>query len=203
MENSSRILQMVEEKRADAFLVVNHEYSGQPGTRYLSGFSGSSSALLITKSRQYLITDGRYLAQATEEAPDFTLVPSERRQGHPEFARLVAHHKIRHILIDGTRTSQFAAHKLQSFTEGIELVDVPELLQEIRMVKSAAEIALIKKAATIACVAFKKLLPCVKVGETELTLAARLEFFMKEAGAERIAFETIVASGKNGAMPHA
>ncbi len=190
------------EKRTHAFLLINSEYSGQPGTRYLSGFSGSSSVLLITKRQEFIITDGRYLAQAKEEAPDFTLVPSGRGPGYVEFGKIAKRLVLRRFALDGTRTSQFAVHKLQSFAEGIELVDVPELLQEIRLVKSAAEIALIKKAATIACAAFKKLLPYVKAGATETTLAARLEFLMKEAGAERIAFETIVASGKNGAMPH-
>ena len=71
------------------------------------------------------------------------------------------------------------------------------------MVKEKEEIRLLTKAAEIACLAFSRLLSELRAGMTEKEIARRLEHLMAEEGAEGIAFPTIVASGKNGANPHA
>lgn len=150
----------------DSIIIVNHEYSGQPNTRYLSGFSGSESVLVITPKKKLIITDGRYYLQARQEAPDFTLVK---------------HNKIKYK----------------------DSVATLERIRQMRIVKKEAELANLQKAADISITAFKRLLPLIKPGVSELWLAAHLELFMKEAGSPKAAFDTIVASGKNGAMPHA
>ncbi|HEV2297620.1 MAG TPA: M24 family metallopeptidase [Candidatus Acidoferrales bacterium] len=71
------------------------------------------------------------------------------------------------------------------------------------MLKDTSEIANIRDAAAIACSAWKDSLPLLKPGVRESDLAAELEYRMRRMGSEGPSFETIVASGKRSAWPHA
>jgi len=183
-------------------LLINHENSGQPGTRYLSGFSGSHSYLIITKQDQFIITDGRYFSQVKKEARDFELIKLSTEQPFEILKNLCEKLKVKKILIDSNHTFHSSTEKLKMHIENLNLVHLPGLLQEIRMVKEPGEIILLKRAAHIASKAFIKLLPLIKAGVGERFLADKLEFLIKEEGADRVAFDTIVVSGKNGALPH-
>ncbi len=195
----------VSREGADALIVVNRERSGQPGTEYLSGFSGSSSLLLITSREMFIVTDGRYHAQVEREAPHAMLVRITQGAG-TAFDMLVPHLRrlrVRSVLVDGTRTTHAEMQKLAAMERGIKIVSKDDLLANLRTVKSDEEVALIRKAGAIARRAFTALKPFIKPGASERWLAAKLEFLMKEHGADGAAFDTIVASGKNGALPHA
>ena len=82
------VREMIFKKKADVFLLINREGSGQPFTRYLSGFSGSSSVLLITKKYQGILTDGRYYTQVAEEAPAFQLGSRHRTKSLNSFSSI-------------------------------------------------------------------------------------------------------------------
>jgi len=84
-----------------------------------------------------------------------------------------------------------------------ELVELPSLIRELRTIKTAEEIALIKQAQAITDAAFTHILDFIKPGLTERDVATELDFFMRKAGADGLAFNTIVASGSNSAIPHA
>ncbi len=209
IETKFRIKKLVDiltANHADAFLLINSEGSGQPGTQYLSGFSGSASMLLIAKKDRCIVSDGRYYEQIKKEAPSFELI-TEDAQGtltaRETLIKLLKKMNIRSVLVDGTRTTHGDVEKVSGAVRGLQILNKENILEELRIVKSAGEIVLIKKAGAIALRAFKKLRPFIKPGATEQSLAARLEYGMKEAGAEEPAFYTIVASGKNGAFPHA
>ncbi|OGN29193.1 MAG: hypothetical protein A3A33_02690 [Candidatus Yanofskybacteria bacterium RIFCSPLOWO2_01_FULL_49_25] len=188
--------------RAGAFVLVNHENSGQPNTRYLSGFTGSESIVLITPHRRFIITDGRYLSQARDETKSFEIIPTGKHGYMGVFADLVKRLRIRSILIDPSRTYYSFIVRLREQVPNLLIRHESDMLQRVRMIKTPAEIVLIKKSVRIALRAFEHLMPHIREGATERELADRLEFFMKEAGAERIAFDTICVSGKNGAFPH-
>jgi Xaa-Pro aminopeptidase len=76
------------------------------------------------------------------------------------------------------------------------------LVAELRTVKDAGELRLMEKAAALGDRAFDALLPHIESGVAETEIAASLEFFARSFGAEEMSFETIVASGKRGALPH-
>lgn len=192
----------LEREGADAFLLVNHEYSGQPGTRYLSGFSGSESILLLARRANYLITDGRYFSQVAREARSYRLIPSQESVLH-SLKTLLGKLKIGRVLLDSEAISVSLAEKLESALRGMRVIRAPGYLKEMRIVKEKNEIILLKKSARIAISAFRKLLPSVRAGVSERELAIKLEFLIKMGGAEKLAFDAIVASGKNGASPHA
>lgn len=202
-ERIERILKAVREANADAFLLFNHEHSGQPGTRYLSGFSGSESILLITKEEKFIFTDGRYFSQAKEECSEFKFMPMGKISFYYEFAKIATDIGLKRIIVDDTRTYHNQITKLSEKIKNISIVGAENILQKLRIVKDESEIDDIQKSVSICIKSFNELLHHIKEGDTEKELAWKLEKLVRENGAEKISFDFIVASGTNGAKPHA
>lgn len=110
---------------------------------------------------------------------------------------------LKKFVFDSARTSYSQISRLNEKIDGISAVGIDNVLQKIRIIKDETELAKIQKAVSISAKAFNELLPLIKEGMTENELAWKLEMLMRENGAEKISFELIVASGTNGAMPHA
>lgn len=172
---------------------------------YLSGFSGSTAALLISPERSIFITDSRYTIQAREECPGFEIAITSGGSGAydttiEEQARSLgaAELAVEAEYLTLKRFSQLA-EKLQ----GITLKPVDDLVAPLRWVKDAEEIEAIRAACAIVDQAFEAILPVLRSGITEREAAAELEYRMKKLGSEKAAFDTIVASGWRSALPHA
>lgn len=173
-----------------------------PNVRYLSGFSGSSGALFITRSKAFFITDSRYTEQAKQQVSGCTIVVSRK----PPVSALedIKEARGKNLKIAVETDGMTVAQKKKLMTvlpEGI-LVDTTDMVEELMLCKEAVEIAQIKKAVEISDVAFERILGIVKPGLREKEIAAEMEYQMKMLGAEKEAFETIVASGPRSAMPH-
>jgi Xaa-Pro aminopeptidase len=91
---------------------------------------------------------------------------------------------------------------LSSAADELQLRPLGRAVEELRMVKDDAEIALLARACAITGAAFDEAVPWIAAGMTERELAVLIERAMVDAGAEQPAFDTIVASGPNGAIPH-
>jgi len=172
--------------------------------RYITGFSGDSSLLYLDSKQAVLITDGRYTEQARLEmsnmfkALEYKAVDSKSIwRAAVELARDAEVHSLG---FDGSWYSYAEFSVLQELAEDIKLQSID--LSGIRMVKDKQELELLKQAAWIADDAFMQLLGDIKPGCTERELAARLEYYMRERGSEKVSFDTIVASGERGALPH-
>lgn len=187
---------------ADAFLLINHELSGQPGTRYLSGFSGSESVLVITQKENFIFADGRYHSQVKEQCPDFELMHANRFASFEALEKICQKLKLKKIVVDTSRTYCNAIAKLTKDIPDISVIARENVLQEIRIIKDNTEQAHIQKATDIAKDAFTELLNYVREGVTEKELALRFETLMRVRGAEKVSFDLIVVSGLNGAKPH-
>lgn len=171
--------------------------------RYLTGFTGSNGALVITAAGDDRIsTDGRYLTQVSEQAPDLT----------PIIARDCPRALIEHLTGSGARIGfeqhvvTVATHqRLIPLLTGAEtLVGVSPLVEELRIVKDDHEVEQIRTACQAADLALADIIAdgLLVPGRTERQVARALEWAMFERGAEAIAFETIVATGANSAIPH-
>lgn len=199
-----KILRLLKKEKTDAFLVWNSEGDGQPATRWLSGFTGTSSVLLFVCDKRFLITDGRYIAQSKKEAKGYTIFITSRTNSPQRILRgLVKLHKVKKILLDGTATSYSTVEDLRKELPEAVFSSRKRVLQELRLVKESEELKILAEAASIACRAFTKLLPFIHVGMTEREIAGKLESLCLLEGADTLAFPTIVASGENGALPHA
>ncbi|KKS43601.1 MAG: Xaa-Pro dipeptidase [candidate division CPR1 bacterium GW2011_GWA2_42_17] len=169
--------------KADAFLVVNSEKSSQPGTEYLSGFTGSSSILLITAKKKVLITDSRYTEQAREQGKGFEIIILKPDESLSAVLKCFAEKLcLKKILIDGNITSYSSVENIKKAIPEIKIISKNGILQELRVVKDKHEITSLKKAAEIASLAFIKFLPEVKadVSEKMLAPAHRTKNFKKE-----------------------
>ncbi|QTA37178.1 aminopeptidase P family protein [Thermosipho ferrireducens] len=198
MKNLHMIL---DEHSLDNILIINIENSNSPSTRFFSGFSGSFSGIIFGKGVQMIITDSRYWEQVKLET-NFDLVKLTKEK---KFLDLVSEmlEKIgaKKVGIEKNRISASIFEQLQKKFNGT-FVDISKDVIKARSIKSSQEIENIKKAVYIAEEAFKKTLEIVKPGITEKEFSAYLEYQMKLLGAEKAAFDTIVASGWRGALPH-
>ena len=191
----ARLRTLLTEKIVDAVLVTKEE-----NVHYFSGFRGDSTALLVTHERLLLVTDSRYTEQAASEAPLYEIV--EQRDGlYRKAAELVADADVVALGFEGGALVYDHVIKLRELLGEISL-DTPLHLDPLRQVKDADEIALIRRACEIADEGFAHILSYIQPGITEMEVAAELEHHMRKLGSERPAFQTIIASGVRGSLPH-
>ena len=164
--------------------------------RYLTGFTGSNAALLVTEDNAVFATDSRYEIQANSQVSDLqTLIG----RNFPEL--LLAKRNKSEVLVEGNDLSINSFKSMESnFPHQLKIST--GLVEQLRAIKDEAEINLIKSACEIATQSFLDLLPTIKVGQSEKDIRDALEQRFRELGADDIAFESIVASGPNSAIPH-
>jgi Xaa-Pro aminopeptidase len=189
------------ERGLDGVVLAAPEQLSNVDVRYLTGFSGSSSYLLVGAEGAWLCTDFRYIEVATALADGFEAVRHERRYVDT-LARLVTDAGMRTVGFEDERIPVRMFEEWRAAMPDVTWRPVGSLMQELRLVKDAAEIAAIRRAAVLADQALEELLPGVR-GMREIDLAVRLEHRMRELGLDGPGFATIVASGERGSLPHA
>ena len=184
-------------------LLVTH----LPDLRYLSGFTGSSAALAITRRAARLFTDGRYTAQAAEEveAAQVEIVSSSPTIAAIQW--LAAQPGIEFAGFDPAWTSvadlaRWRAALPSRLRRAFLSVLPAPMVEPLRRVKDEDELALMIEAALVGCKLFDHVLGFIRPGITEIEVAAELEHQARLLGAEGMSFETIVASGLRSALPH-
>ena len=193
----SHLRNFLDEQKVNAALISKPE-----NVRYFSGFTGDSTMLIITHKRNILITDGRYIEQAESEAPKFEVI----RQDDGliiKVADTLNDIGMRSIGIEGNYMTVNQRDKLLEHTDKLKLKLTSIAVDELRQVKDETEIANIQRACDIADKAFDDIVKFIRPGVSEIEVAARLEHVMRQLGSFKPAFDTIVASGLRGTMPHA
>jgi Xaa-Pro aminopeptidase len=181
---------------ADAALITS-----LPNVRYLTGMVSSNAALLLPAAGPgVLATDSRYAEAAARDCPDVELVVD--RLIETALASLAATRGLRTVAFEAQEMTVERHEQLAALDGGLALVPLGRMIEELRMVKDEAEIELLARACAITGGAFAAVLPEVTAGRTEREFAVLLERAMIDLGAEALAFDTIVASGPNGAIPH-
>ena len=185
----------------DCLLVSNPE-----NRRYLTGFTGSTGLFLLSPNRQALVTDGRYWAQIAEQCPDLELIKFRNE----EFSSLLAC-AAHHLKGEGGKLGVESRHLVMADQEalakdlpsGWSLQACESLVEKVRQVKDAGELEVMRRAAQIGDRALRNALEHLKAGVKERDFCIELEYQMQKLGARKPAFDSIVASGPNGAFPHA
>jgi Xaa-Pro aminopeptidase len=185
------------ERKLDAFLV-----GSAANLRYLTGFTGSNGMLLIMHREALFFTDPRYRLQARQEVSCRTRVATGALL--PEVVAAISRRGIRRLGFERARVSYEVYDMLKTaLPMRSALEPVAAWVEALRMVKSAAEIALIRESVKLNSAAFEQAVRHAKAGTREIELAAEIDYRMRRLGAEKAAFETIVASGERSARPHA
>ncbi|MSP78700.1 MAG: aminopeptidase P family protein [Dehalococcoidia bacterium] len=190
----------LEELKVDAFLVSTSE-----NRRYVSGFAGSAGFLFVTQTEAVLATDFRYIEQGAQQAPDFRI--HRIGGGASWLTELLKQSGAKHVAFEAENltVAQFNRMRETLKENGLEQTawtPTSWVIDQLRATKDAEELRLIARACEITDLAFETIAPTIEIGETEKSIAWRLEKVMREAGAEGLAFDTIVAAGPNAALPH-
>ncbi len=168
---------------------------------YFSNFRGSSGSLFITQEEAFLLTDFRYIDQAENESPFFTIL-NHKRQEIDEVIRLMDKHSCGTL---GLELSNLNAQQYLQITERSPQVcfrGIDDELDDVRMLKDADEIQSLQQAIDICDQAFEHITSFIEPGITEKDIGLELEIFMRKAGAESIKSNHVIASGERSSLPH-
>ena len=195
------------EKELDAIFITAPE-----NRRYLSGFTGSAGYLLVSQEDALLATDFRYIEQAEIQSPDYRVVKAGSEWSwFLESLKDLQGQRGRALKMMGFESHHMTVATYKQITEAIR--DLPSddsptfaattgIVEVLRTLKDQEELALLQRAIDVADAAMEAVSPAVRPGDTEREIAWLLEKTMRELGADSLSFDTIVASGPNGAMPH-
>ena len=206
----ARVAEAIETTGVDALVVVNSS-----NIRYLTGFAGSAGVLVLTPDRLYLLVDFRYSSAVARLVRDGVAPPAlvpVSLEGSSGYDRRLAELVVAegwsrvgfedaHVSVQRARQwgELFAAAGTQA-----ALVGVTDAVERPRLLKDAGELDTLREAGRLlSAVAVDVLEHVVRAGRTELEMAADIDWRVKRAGFEKPAFDTIVASGPNSALPHA
>ncbi len=197
-----RLQQLLKTNNLDCLLLHEFEQSKSAQIRYLCGYTGDNAWLVVLPNDAVLITDFRYKTQIAKEVKGAKKVIAQKSLS----AELG---KIKGMTAKNLRIGyleEYLPTKMLGFVKkqlpDCLLIPTSGLVESLAIVKDEKEIASIERAVEIADVAFDRILQIIRPGVSELDVAAELEYQMKMLGSMDPAFETIVASGYRGALPH-
>jgi Xaa-Pro aminopeptidase len=190
----TKVRESIKRKGIDGFFVTDIH-----NVRYLTGFSGSSGLLLITRKETFFVTDFRYKEQAEKEVIGWDIII-----GKGDMIKTIKGLSKK----TGIKKLGFESSMAYEFFRRLSNIDLSlkafeGLIERLRQIKDAIEINSIREAVGRAETAFLEVKPYMKPGVRERAIALRLEERLKKNGCRQIPFDVIVASGTNSAMPHA
>jgi Xaa-Pro aminopeptidase len=189
----------LEADKVGAYLVSN-----PTNVRYLTGFTGEDSVLLLSRDRAILVSDGRFTTQLTQECPDLDVMI--RDVGATLIDGIVsgvASLPIHSVGFETAAVSVAEFEALRSKLGTTEMVGVSGRIEALRVIKDDQEVAAIREAIGFAEDAFAMLRKGLRSGVTEKDVADALEGHLRHAGATAASFPPIVAVGARSALPHA
>jgi Xaa-Pro aminopeptidase len=194
MSRADRLVALLEQRSLDWLLVTN-----LVNVRYLTGFTGTNGACLVSRDDRLFLTDFRYVERARAEVREF-----ERVEGGRDLLGDLAARLRGRAGFDDVHVSVRAHRRLEEKVgEGVELVPAGGLVERLREQKDDGELQAMRAAAQIADAAYEDLRERGLVGRTEREVAVSMVRRMEDLGAEGPSFPPIVAAGGHGALPHA
>ena len=170
---------------------------------YLSGYTGEG-LLAVGRGFQAIVTDFRYTEQAERQAPGFEVMMVEKGVSHASLAaRLFAQHGVKRVRYEDDKVTVRSFEGLKKDIPGVEFAPLDGAPEKARRIKEEKELKLIEEACDISCRALDAIVDRIQPGLTEKQVQIMLDYKMLELGADSLAFDTIVASGVNGSLPHA
>ena len=202
----ARMAQSAENNPAVSALVVTH----LENIAYLTGFTGSNALLFLTQSEAVFLTDGRYAIQSATEVPGFerVILPQGTEMAKAAAEQITKRHlpnagfEAAHLSVKAFDILRAAVDGENGAGKSVALVPKSGMVEAVRAVKDADEIARLRAAVALGDRGFDYLRGLAKPGMTEKQLAWQLEIFLRESGATRLSFDSIVGSGANSALIH-
>ncbi len=192
------MISKLSETKIDALLITS-----PANWYYLTGFTGESGALIVSRKGASLITDGRFMVQGRAEVSGVRIL-QQKGALFESIGQFLKDSRCRRVGFDPT---QVTVGQLQSLrrTAGARVRWIPTLgkVESLRMRKDEAELAQMRRAAILAGQVVQQAIGFLKPGIREFEVGAEIEYQMRKRGGSGPAFETIVAFGERAALPHA
>ncbi|HEY3413069.1 MAG TPA: Xaa-Pro peptidase family protein [Armatimonadota bacterium] len=170
--------------------------------RYLTGFTGSTAMLFVTRDNAFTYVDSRYWLQAESQVTGAEVVRCGVAVTN-EALESVAALPVERLGYEAGNLTVSALDKLSAKLPDMQLVKTDGLVEGLRLVKDASEVAAVQAACALTDALFEEILGFIKPGVREVDIALELEYRMRKRGAQEVGFASIIASGANGAKPHA
>ena len=197
-ERLRRLISSLPAAKIDALLITK-----PTNWYYLTGFTGESGALVVSRKGATLVTDGRFIAQGRGETSGVRI----HEQKGALFESVGQFLSVSQSSRVGFDPSQVTVGQLQSLQKeaGTEVRWIPAVgkVESLRMRKDRGELAQMRRAAILAGEVVELTIGLLKPGIREFEVGAEIEYQMRKKGASGPAFETIVAFGERAALPHA
>ncbi|MDR3156854.1 MAG: aminopeptidase P family protein [Lactobacillales bacterium] len=197
MERIQKLQAVLCNKKLDCFFTNNIYH-----LRYLAHFTGTDGYVLITQTKQFLFVDYRYKDQAEEQVRGLEVVLIIKSEFFKSVISILEAENIHNVGLEDTMTYHLFMKLKKNLFNNIDVVVTSGLVETLREIKDESEIATIQKACEITDKAFSYILGVIKPGISEIEVANKLDFFMRNLGATEVSFSTIVASGLRSVMPH-
>ncbi len=178
-------------------LLVTHG----PHVRWATGFTGSNGWLLVRDGHAHLLTDGRYRDQAHQQVGSNVEIVVTQDPLADSLAPLILHHG--GLFVQETYLTFGLSRVIAALVPGLDLRVTGDAIERLVASKHEEQVDAIVLAQRIAEAVFADVIIRIAPGHTEQEIAAELVYGCLRAGAQRMAFEPIVASGPNSALPHA
>jgi len=168
------------------------------------GYTGEG-LVYVSRKRRAVITDFRYTEQAEKQAAGFQVLMQDAQKDHDRvLAEVLREDGVTAVRFESNFISVDTFEKMRTAAgEEVSFIPLEEAVQKLRQIKTPKEVETMRRAAAITSEAFEAILPKIREGMTEKELQIELDFTMLRLGADGNAFNTIIASGENGSLPHA
>lgn len=202
MNNNKKIIKIMKYMKSiniDSFLIRNPR-----NVFYLSGLKSSNACIIINKENIYFVTDFRYLETAKKNLQGIFKVIDFAKRSLPEcINEIIGNHQNINLAFEADYITYFDYMDLEEkLNKNIKLHPAEKCIEDFRKIKDEDEISFITKAQRISEKALKETMNFIAVGEEEIKIKRILENYLYDFGAEGLAFETIVAAGTRGSLPH-
>lgn len=209
LKRNSAVKTLLKKNKISALLVTN-----KTNIRYLSGFTGSSGFLLLTKTKPILFTDSRYFEGASYTVPRFFKLENvsklwkNKELLKEHWQKTLKKFRIKNLGFESESIQYRQFKKFKALSNKVKFIETSGIIEEIRSVKEPDEIKKIKKSQEINEKVFKKITEFIKKSAatnksiTEEEVSWKIRVLGHEFGAEDVSFAPIVAFGKNSSIPH-
>lgn len=193
-----KVRKLLKEKNLDACIIT-----GRPNTIYNSGFTGSTSMLLIGMEKAWLVVDFRYTIQARGQVFEGIEVVEQQDSFFKTINGIISENSIEVIGFEGNVLTFSEYQKMKiGLSRARNLISLDGALDSLRIIKDEEEIEMIQQAVLLGDKVFDHIVKFIKPGMKETEVSAEIEYMMKKLGAKGPSFETIVAAGHRSAMCH-
>jgi Xaa-Pro aminopeptidase len=194
-----RLTRLLTEEGLDAVLVAN-----PVNVTYLTGFSGDSSALVVTRQRAVLVSDARFTGQIADECPGLeTHIRTMAQKPFEAFADVLVKSDAHRVGYESAALTVAEFDLLRELAPTLDWKGATDRVERLRVLKDALEVSEIREAIALAERAFTVFRALLRPEDREIDLHHALDGYIRRVGGRESSFPAIVAVGERSALPHA